>query len=359
MNGNNYCVILAGGFGTKLWPASTQHKPKQFIDFLGKGETILQSTYNRISKFVKEENILVSTNEHYSDLVRQQIPQLKTDNLLLEPMRRNTLPSATWATVKIAHRCQDARILLVPSDQMIYDEQLFEADVTRAFEYVSRTGRLLSLGIMPTYAATNYGYIQMNGKQEDDIFQVKSFTEKPEIDFARMFVEDRGFLWNTGLFVWTAKGFLRYAHENESGFPMFDVTANMIENSVELEAVVKEAYAVCPNISIEQVCLEKRENTDVMLCHFRWTDLGTWQAMYNTMPKDAGSNVVMSGNAMLYDCRECLVKTPEDRIIVAEDLKDYLIIEENNVLMICKKDNQKTIRRFVNDIQINIGDEFV
>ncbi len=359
MNDKNYCVILAGGIGMKLWPSSTHQKPKQFIDFLGTGETLLQSTYKRITRFVDENNIIVSTNEQYRDLVVDQLPQLHAENLLLEPMRRNTLPSATWATVKIAHRCSDARILVVPSDQMIYDEDHFEEDIVKAFNYVSHSGRLLALGVMPTHPATNYGYIQMDGQQDKDIYQVKSFTEKPELDFAQLFVDDRGFLWNTGLFVWNAKDFLRYAHEKEVEFPMIDMTEGMVGNGSKVEEIVKDAFSICPNISIEQVCLEKTEHTDVMLCHFRWSDLGTWHSLYDTMEKDGDMNVVMGGNVMLYDCNGCMVKAENDKVVVAEDLRDYLIVEENNVLLICHKSNQNAIRRFVNDIQINMGDKFV
>lgn len=359
MNDKNYCVILAGGIGLKLWPSSTHQKPKQFIDFLGTGETLLQSTYKRIARFVAEENIIVSTNEQYRALVQEQLPRLHSGNLLLEPMRRNTLPSATWATVKIAHRCADARVLIVPSDQMIYDEDHFEEDIVKAFDYVSHSGRLLSLGVMPTHAATNYGYIQMDGVLGSDIYQVKSFTEKPELDFAQLFVDDRGFLWNTGLFVWSSKDFLRYAHEKEAEFPMIDMTDAMAGDGGGVEEIVKNAFSICPNISIERVCLEKSENTDVMLCHFRWSDLGTWHSLYNTMEKDGDMNVVMGGQAMLYDCNGCMVKADSGKVVVAENLRDYLIVEENNVLLICRKDNQNAIRRFVNDVQINMGEKFV
>lgn len=359
MNDKNYCVILAGGIGMKLWPSSMHQKPKQFIDFLGTGETLLQSTYKRIARFVDKQNIIVSTNEHYADLVRQQLPQLRSENLLLEPMRRNTLPSATWATVSIAHRCSDARILVVPSDQVIYDEEHFEDDIRKAFDYVSRSGRILSLGVMPTRAATNYGYIQMDEMQDEDIYQVKSFTEKPERDFAQLFVDDRGFLWNTGLFVWSAKDFLRYALEQESEFPVIDLSSSLISQGMDAEDVVKNAFAICPNISIEEVCLERRENTDVMLCHFGWSDLGTWQALYDSMHKDKDHNAVMNAEALFYGSHDCLVKAPKDKLVVVEDLDDYIIVDEQNVLLICKKENQNGIRRFVNDIQINMGEKFV
>ena len=359
MNGNNYCVILAGGIGTKLWPASTQHKPKQFIDFLGKGETLLQSTYNRIAKFVKVENILVSTNEQYSDLVRQQLTQLADDNLLLEPMRRNTLPSATWATVKIAHRCQDARILLVPSDQMIYDEELFEANVTRAFDYVSRTGRLLSLGIMPTYAATNYGYIQMNEKVEDDIYSVRTFTEKPELEFAKIFVENKEFLWNTGLFIWNADTFIQTVKKFVPEYSLFINHWNDDYFKNKSEQELSEAFSLIPSEAVETGVLEKADNVDVMLCHFGWADIGTWDSLYNTLPKDRNHNVVINSKAMMYGCNNCVVKLPSGKIAMLQDLDGYIIAEEGDVLVVCKREDQGGIRRFVNDLQLNLGEEYM
>lgn len=359
MNDNNYCVILAGGAGTKLWPSSTHRKPKQFIDFFGFGKTLLQTTFQRISKFVSPQNIIVSTNQQYRQIVEEQLPQLDEKNLLLEPMRRNTLPSATWATVEIMHRCQDARILVVPSDQMILDEDKFAEDITAAFDYVSRSGRLLSLGVTPNRPDTNYGYIQMDDMVEENIFRVKSFTEKPELEFARLFVDDKGFLWNTGLFVWTAQDFLRYAHQNQQDFLALGQTADLISHGMEREQVVRQAFSVCPNLTIEQVCLEKMEHTDVMLCHFEWSDLGTWQALYDTMPKDDGENAVMGGKTLLYGSKRCLVKSSPDKVVVVQDLDDFLVIDDNNALLICRKDNKDAIRRFVNDIQINFGDEFL
>lgn len=359
MNDNNYCVILAGGVGLKLWPASTHHKPKQFIDFLGNGQTLLQATYNRIARFVDTDNIIVSTNEEYKDLALQQLPHIKQENLLLEPMRRNTLPSATWATLTIAHRNPEARVLVVPSDQLILDEDKFEKEVMKAFDYVSETGRILSLGVMPTRAETNFGYVQMGERMGHDIYQVKSFTEKPEMEFAKIFMEDGEFLWNTGLFVWKADDFLRLAHEHgEAQFPNFKKTASMIENGLKMVEIVRNTFSMCPNITIERVCLEKMEHTDVMLCHFGWTDLGTWHSLYNVMPKQ-NENVVMKGMGMLYDCKGCIVRTPQDKIVILQGLEDYVVVEENNILVVCKKEDQNAIRKFVNDVNISLGDEFI
>ncbi len=358
MEERNFCVILAGGVGTKLWPASTHSKPKQFIDLLGTGQSLLQNTYKRVLAFVKEENIIVSTNEDYESLVREQLPQLGENNLLLEPMRRNTLPSATWATLTILHREPEARVLIMPSDQMITDERQFEEDVLKGFEFVANSDRILTMGIMPVRPDVNYGYIQMDRKVDDNIFTVKSFAEKPEEEFAKLFVEDKSFLWNTGIFIWKAKAFTNFAQERETEMPSLDISLKLIGDGREVKSFIEDVFSKCTNTSIEQVCLEYNDNTDVMLCRFGWTDLGSWQSMFLYTDKDKEDNAVMGGQAFLYECRECLVKLPKDHIFVGEGLEDYIVVEDNNVLLICRKDSQN-IRRFVNDIQLDTGEDFL
>ncbi len=357
MNDKNYCVILAGGIGLKLWPSSTIQCPKQFIDFLGRGETLIQSTYNRIARFVPKENIIVTTNEQYVHFVREQLPELSERNLLVEPMRRNTLPSATWATVEISHRESDAQVLVVPSDQMIYDEALFQEEVMSAFNYVSKYDRILSLSVFPSRAETNYGYVQMGESVYNGFYHVKSFTEKPELEFAKLFVDNREFLWNTGMFLWSTRTFMAVANEMKAQLPMIDKAEDLLKHGIELDDIVKRAFSMCPNVSIEEACLDKHDNTDVMLCHFGWNDLGTWQTLFNAAPKSDG-NVVMQGEAMLYDCNECIVKVPGDKVVVAQGLNDYVIAEENNILMICRKDDPKAIRMFVNDLQLKSVSKF-
>lgn len=358
MNDKNYCVIMAGGIGLKLWPSSTHQKPKQFIDFLGRGETLIQSTFKRIAKFVAKENIIVTTNEQYETLVHEQLPDLPEYNLLLEPMRRNTLPSATWATVEIAQREPDARVLVVPSDQMIYDEDLFQQEVMSAFDYVANYDRILSLGVFPSRAETNYGYVQMGDAVYNGFCHVKSFTEKPELEFAKLFVDNREFLWNTGMFLWSTNTFKNEANKLKAQLPMIDKAEDLLKNGIELDDIVKRAFSMCPNVSIEQVCLDKHDNTDVMLCHFGWTDLGTWQTLFD-MAEKTDANAVIQGKAMLYDCKDCIVKVPDGKVVVVKGLENYVVAEENNVLVICRKDDPAAIRRFVNDLQISLGDHYV
>lgn len=360
MNKNNYCVILAGGIGTRLWPSSRQQKPKQFLDFLGTGETLLQATYRRFRKFVAVENILVVSNEDYKDLVVEQLPDLASDNLLLEPMRRNTVPSVTWAAFEICNRNPEASIVVSPADQLILKEECFEADLVAGLNYVATNERLLTIGIMPTRPETGYGYIQMEEAMGQDIFKVQSFTEKPEIEFARLFVENKEFLWNTGLFVCRGRTFLKTIHGAASYYTdMMDYIERNYREGKASHEFVEGAFSMCPNVSLERGILEKADNVDVMLCHFGWADIGTWNALYDVLPKQEDNNVVVGGKAMLYDCKECLVKLSSGRVLVVQGLEDYVVAEEGDVIVICRKDDQGAIRKFVNDVQMNIGDEYV
>mgnify|MGYP002525652906 CR=1 FL=1 len=360
MNNNYYCVILAGGIGSRLWPSSRQQKPKQFLDILGTGETLLQMTYKRFARFVNTENIIVMSNTQYAGFVRKQLPDLPAQNLLLEPMRRNTVPSVTWAAVEISHRNPDGCMVVTPADQVVVTQDIFEQDILQGLEYVAHNDRLLTLGVMPTRPETSYGYIQMADERGSNIFEVHTFTEKPSMEFARMFVDSGEFLWNTGLFIWRASTFLNSLHLQS------DLFAEMMENverkylhGEDVHSLVAESFSKCANMSLEQGVLEKLENVDVMLCQFRWSDIGTWDALYDLMPKEKDTNVRLSDGIMLYDCEDCIVKLPSGKIAVVQGLKDYVVVEEDDVLVICKKDDQGAIRKFVNDVQINVGDQFV
>lgn len=361
MNSNHYCVILAGGIGMRLWPCSQENKPKQFIDILGTGETLLQATFRRYSNFIAKENILVISNEKYADLCYEQLPSIPKENILLEPMRRNTVPSVVWAALHLIRRNPDALMLVTPADQLITDYARLEEDMARGFDYVSKHNRLLTLGITPTRPETAFGYIQMAEPLQEHIYRVKSFTEKPQLEFAQMFLDSKEFLWNTGLFMWSATTIL-HAIRNLSPqvTDVLQQMQNIFESDDTLPQIIERAFSICPNIPLETGVLEKVDNVDVMLCHFGWNDIGTWSQLYNVMPKIADSNVVLTpegqkpgtGLVMFYDSDHTIVELPNGKVAVIQGLHDYAVIDNGKILMICKKNDQDSIRKFVNDYEM-------
>ncbi len=363
MNRNYFCVILAGGIGKRIWPVSRQNKPKQFIDVLGTGETLLQTTYKRFSKFIDPKNIIVMTNHDFGDMVREQLPELPTENLLLEPMRRNTVPPVTWASAEITRRNPNGVMIVTPSDQNITDKTdgVFSEEILQGLDYAHRHQRLLTLGVMPTRPEQSYGYIQMSTKMAPNIFCVQTFTEKPQEDFAHIFYESGEFLWNTGLFIWSAKAFLK-AIKEVSGYynEIIEDLRVHYSTGVNVMDVVSDVYSKLPNMALEETVLEKVENVDVMLCHFGWADLGTWENVYDYSSKDQSGNALINNSkAVMYDCNNCLVRLPDGHVAVIQGLTDYVVAEEGNVILICKKNDQSIIRSFVNTAQLDLGSEFV
>lgn len=362
MNEKNYCVILAGGVGTRLWPMSREKMPKQFIDVLGTGQTLLQATYERFAQFVDEDNILIVTNEKYRSLVKEQIPCIDDANVLVEPMRRNTVPAVTWAALEVKRRCHDGRIIVSPSDQNISGTEAFGEDVLRGLNYVGDNDMLLTMGAKPSSPETSYGYIQMSSlvNGTPDIYKVQSFTEKPADEFAKIFFESGEFLWNTGLFLWNADTFLRaVVSVNDDMKTIVGSVVQGFRNGENVSELLLELFAKCPNMTLEQSVLEKSDNVDVMLCHFGWADLGTWASVHDALPQSDMGNVVIDSKSLLYDCKNCLIKLPDGHVAVVQGLEDYVIVEDGNVLVICKKNDQKNIRKFVNDAQLNLGEEYV
>lgn len=362
MDRRNFCVILAGGLGTRLWPMSREKKPKQFIDVFGTGKSLLQTTYERFASFIPTDNIIVVTNESYRQLVIDQIPGIKYENVLMEPMRRNTVPAVTWAALEVRRRCPDGRFIVSPSDQNITDYEAFREDVLRGLDYVGTNSALLTMGAKPSRPEVSYGYIQMADVIEGypNIYKVQSFTEKPAHEFAKIFFESGEFLWNTGLFMWSSDAFLnavRGASEEFSSIVQRVVAA--YDNGEYIADLLMELFTKCPNMSLEQSVLEKADNVDVMLCHFGWADLGTWESVHDALPQSDMGNVVIDSKSLLYDCKDCIIKLPDGHVAVVQGLEDYVVVEEGNVLVICKKGDQKNIRKFVNDAQLNLGEEFV
>lgn len=343
---NNYCVIMAGGIGSRFWPYSRKSKPKQFLDFFGMGRTLLQQTFDRYSKIVPEENIFVATNSQYKDLVKEQLPQLNQEQILLEPARRNTAPCVAWASAHISKMEPDANIIVAPADHLILKEGEFIEAIMKGLDFVAQSPQLLTLGIKPNRPETGYGYIQVADKKQGDFYKVKTFIEKPQLEFAQVFIESDEFFWNSGIFLWKASTILEAFHAH-----MPDMYEKIMNDDKDFES--------WPNISIDYGIMERADNVYVQLCDFGWADLGTWGSLHEASPKDLHKNVIINGNTLLYDCNNNIIAMPKGKLVVLQGLEDYLVADTDNVLLICRKDDENTIRRYVNDVQIKLGDEFV
>lgn len=361
-NDNNFCLILAGGKGKRLWPVSRENMPKQFLDFFSVGKTLLQQTYERMTKIVSPENILIATNRDFVSIVAEQLPQVPKANILGEPVNRNTAPSVAWATCRVLHRNKDARLVVVPSDQMIMEEGNFEKDIQAGLDWVGMNDGLLTMGVKPTRPEPGYGYIQMGEEQSDggNIYKVKSFTEKPEREFAKVFMQSGEFYWNTGLFL-ARCDYLRECLKKIFPPVLRMIDAEEVEYTLEKEVkCIEEHYSLYPNLSIDYGILEKSDNVYVMRCSFGWADLGTWHSMYETMSKGEGDNVVLSKRVMLDNCRGNIVKLPDDHIAVLNNLDGYIVAEKGNVLLVCKKeDSSALVRKYINEVQMSEGEEFL
>lgn len=347
---NNYCIIMAGGVGSRFWPFSKTEKPKQFLDFFGTGRSLLQITFDRINPLVPTENIYVVSNMAYRDIILEQLPALKSEQILLEPMRRNTAPCIAYAVYKIKAKTDAANILVVPSDHLITNEKECIKVLQQGFEFVNNNhSSLLTLGMKPTRPETGYGYIQIS-EGEGDLRKVKTFTEKPNLEMAQLFLSTGEFYWNSGMFLWSLnaiiEAFKEYLPEINSKFEQ-----NLKYYHTEREqALIDRIYESCQNISIDYGIMEKSDNVYVKLTDFGWSDLGTWQSLYDLGYKDKNGNVGYGCQMSLYDCQDNLIVMPQGQLAVIDGLKGYLITQYNDVLLICKKGEEHKIRQFVADV---------
>lgn len=349
MSSNNYCLILAGGIGQRLWPVSRSTRPKQFLDLFGTGRTLLQQTYDRVAKIISHENIYISTNLQYLPLVYQQLPQVDDMHILEEPLRRGTLASVVWGMAMITRRDPKARVLVTPTDQLILQDEAYEQDMLEGLEFVGEQGNMLVMGIKALRPETGYGYIQKADEtDEKSISKVKTFSEKPARAFAEMFVRDGDFLWNTGLQIFRADVFLdtvcRIVPEYQLGIPRL-----MADAESEDAKLVPEVFQMLPNLSLAVGVLERADNVYVKECSFGWADLGTWTSIYDDLPADENGNVLMNTKAYLYECSDNVIRLPMGRIAVVKGLHDYVVAEEGEILMICPRDDVSTMRRMYTD----------
>ena len=357
----HFCVILAGGKGQRLWPSSREQRPKQFIDFFGAGHTLLQQTYERMRRIVPHQNIYINTQMEYMHWVTEQLPDLPADNVLVEPVSRNTAPSVAWAAYRISHICPDAQVIVTPSDQAVFDDEAFERDVYGCLNFLAEKDCLIAMGVRATRPEPGYGYIQMgDGAELDGLYRVQSFTEKPERDFARMFVESGEFLWNSGIFLSNVRTWVKTLRG------ILPVVLRLIDKegqAVTLEEerlFVRDNFSKFPNLSIDNGVLEQSKPVYVMKCNFGWADLGTWHSIYESMQKGDSDNVVVDSEVLLEDCRDNIIKMPRGHLAVIQGLEGYIVAESGDVLLICKKgDSSALIRKYVNEVRLKYGDAFV
>lgn len=363
MNKDYYCVIMAGGVGARFWPMSRTDHPKQFIDILGTGETLIQRTFKRFVRICPPENIYIVTNEIYKDLVEKQIPELPENNIVLEPAMRNTAPCIAYANYKINAVNPDAKIVVAPSDHLILDESLFTEDILKALEAASDNDWLVTLGIKPSRPDTGYGYIQYDDQEKYDknpkISRVKTFTEKPDAELAEKFLESGDFLWNAGIFIWSLKSIMKAFDEH-----LDDVNDLFKEgigkyNTSDEKGFIDEIYSSCRKISIDYGVMEKAANVYVQSADFGWSDLGTWGSLYEVRTKDENQNALSGNKVLLYDTKNCIINMPKDKLVVLQGLDDYIVVEDENALLVCKKSDEQQIRQFVNDIKNKQGEQFI
>ena len=356
---HRYCVIMCGGIGSRFWPYSRSSRPKQFIDFLGTGRSLLQMSYDRILPIVSKENVLIVTNEIYAPLVREQLPELSEDQILLEPARRNTAPCIAWAAYHIAAKDPQASIMVAPSDHLITQEALFEKAIVDGFEFVEKNNALLTLGIKPTRPETGYGYIQVGQPVEGGFFKVKTFTEKPKLELAEVFVESGEFFWNSGIFLWKAHNIIEELKQHAPDVAdVFESGKGAYGTPAERE-FINRAFPGCVGISIDFAVMEKSRNVFVECVSFGWSDLGTWSALYDNSPKNRDSNVTQNCNVLAYNAEGNIFAVNGEKLIVVDGLKDYIVADSGDVLLVCPKGEEQRIKQMVNDVHMAFGEKYL
>ena len=356
---DNYCVIMGGGIGSRFWPFSRKTLPKQFLDFFGVGRSLLQQTYDRFEKIIPKENIFVVTNAIYKDLITEQLPELAPEQILLEPARRNTAPCIAWASYHIRAINPNANIVVAPSDHLILKEEEFLSAIKKGLKFVSGSDKLLTLGIKPNRPETGYGYIQVAEYEGEGFFKVKTFTEKPELELAKVFIESGEFYWNSGLFMWNVNSIIK---AGEHLLPELSAKLGRgkdVYGTDKEKDFIADVFPACPNVSIDIGIMEKAENVYVSLGDFGWSDLGTWSSIYELSEKDMEGNVSLTCKSLIYNSNNNILALPKDKLVVIDGLEGYLIAESNNVLLICKKDEEHNIRKYINDAQLQLGEDFI
>lgn len=360
MNESNYVAIMAGGIGSRFWPVSRLDKPKQFLDLLNVGKTLIQSTYDRFAKYIPNENIYVVTSSQYKEIVEKQLPQLKLENILCEPSRKNTAPCIAYISYKLHQLNPKSNLICAPADHLVLDDTSFRKVSLEALEFTEKNNALITLGIKPLSPNTGYGYIQHEQYAvSDNVYKVKTFTEKPDSELAKKFLISGDFLWNAGIFAWRTesiiKAFEKYLPEIHE---IFDSAKKELVTSGE-QTVIDLIYPQCVNISIDYGILEKADNVYVIPSDFGWSDLGTWGSAYENLKKDSLDNAFSGDNVIFFDSTKNMVHAPSNKLLLLQGLEDFIVVDTDDVLLVCKKEKEQHIKEYVAEIKRNKGDKYL
>lgn len=358
MSENYYAVLMAGGVGSRFWPVSTTHDPKQFHDMLGTGETLIQKTFSRLNRFIPTENILILTNQRYNDLVLEQLPLVKQDQVVLEPAMRNTAPCILYAALKIQKMNPNAVMIVAPSDHWIEDEQAFQDNVIRCFNKCSGEDVLCTLGIQPNYPNTGFGYIEFEKSHSEAIKKVAQFREKPDLETAQHFLEQGNFLWNAGIFMWSVTTIINAfkAYQPEQ-YDLFEKGMSCYNTPEEKDFIVKN-YPKAENISIDYAILENSNTIYTLPATFDWNDLGTWGALYEKLDKDKDKNAVVNSETLLMDAKGNMIRSSKGKIVVIDGLEDYIIVDKDDILLIYPKSKQQDIKKVRTRVGSDFGEQY-
>ncbi|HPD66286.1 MAG TPA: mannose-1-phosphate guanylyltransferase [Bacteroidia bacterium] len=355
-----YTVIMAGGVGSRFWPLSKQKYPKQFLDVLNTGKTLFQSTYDRFLQVCPKENIFVVANKDYVSIIRDQIPDIPVDRILSEPLARNTAPCIAYAVHKIAQTDPEASIVVSPSDHLILNEKLFIDSILKSLNFVSERNILLTLGITPNRPDTGYGYIQFDDtNHEEGIYKVKTFTEKPPLEIAKQFVKSGEFLWNAGIFIWNVKSILEAFKKH---LPEVDECFSLgkdIYFSEKEEEEIAKAYSKCTSVSIDYGIMEKASNVYVLPGNFGWSDIGTWNSLFEYVKKDGNNNHVKGKYVFTRNASNCIIKISDDKLLAVNNVSDLIIVESDNIILVADRNQEQDIRNLVNEIKSKYRDKFI
>lgn len=358
MENNKYAVIMAGGIGSRFWPVSTKVLPKQFHDMLGTGQTLLQKTFSRLNKIIPSENILILTNELYLDLTLKQLPEIKENQVVLEPAMRNTAPCILLAALKIQKANPDAVMLVAPSDHWIEDEEAFAKDVNACFDAASKNEMLITLGIDPTFPNTGFGYIESDTTDTEPIKQVKQFREKPDYETAKKFLAAGNFWWNAGIFIWSVKSIVSSFEKYMPKMNELFAEGNAAYNTSDEKKFINSNYKKADNISIDYGILEPSTNVYVRKASFDWNDLGTWGALHEKLPKDENENAIVRATGHLIDSKNNIISTASEKLVVVDGIENYIIVDTDDVLLVYPKEKEQEIKILLNEVSDKYGKNY-